>query len=49
VFPHAPEAVIVDLAVIEAVDIDLMEVIRFVAMEIIPKERVAQDRLGEKT
>jgi hypothetical protein len=34
-FLHAPEAKIVDFALVEVIDIDVVVVIRFVAMEII--------------
>jgi hypothetical protein len=38
----------VDFALVEVVDIDVVVVIRFVAMETIPEERVAQERDGAK-
>ncbi|HEY2546506.1 MAG TPA: hypothetical protein VGI46_10600 [Candidatus Acidoferrum sp.] len=37
-----------DFALVEVVDMDVVVVIRFVAMEIIPKERVAQVNPLEK-
>jgi hypothetical protein len=37
-FLHAPEAKIVFFALVEVVDIDVRVVIRFVAMEIMPKK-----------
>lgn len=47
-FLHAPEAKIVVFALVEVIDIDVVVVIRFVAMEIIPEERLAQEKTGAK-
>jgi hypothetical protein len=38
----------VDFALVEVIDIDVVVVIRFVAMEIIPKERLAQEKWDAK-
>jgi hypothetical protein len=38
----------VDFALVEVVDIDVVVVIRFVAMEIIPKERLTQRKAEAK-
>jgi hypothetical protein len=43
-FLHAPEAKIVFFALVEVIDIDVVVVIRFVAMEIMPEKRVAQEK-----
>jgi hypothetical protein len=38
----------VDFALVEVIDIDVVVVIRFVAMEIIPEERLAQEKAEAK-
>jgi len=38
----------VDFALVEVVDIDVVVVIRFVAMEIIPRESLAQEKTKTK-
>jgi hypothetical protein len=38
----------VDFALVEVIDIDVVVVIRFVAMEIIPGQRVAQEKAEAK-
>jgi len=38
----------VDFVLVEVIDMDVAMVIRFVAMEIIPKERVAQEKSEAK-
>jgi len=38
----------VDFALVEVVDIDVVVVIRFVAMEIIPEQRLAQEKAEAK-
>ena len=41
-FLHAPEGVVVDVAVVEVVDTDIVAVIRLVEMEIIPINMLAR-------
>jgi hypothetical protein len=38
----------VDFVLVEVIDIDVVVVIRFVAMEIMPQERVAQEKAEAK-
>ena len=47
-FRHSPEAPIVDLPIVEVIDLEVVVVIRFVAMESIPESRVAQGQWGGK-
>jgi hypothetical protein len=42
-FRHSPEAPIVDLPIVEVIDLVVVVVIRFVAMEVIPRRRIARD------
>jgi len=41
-FLHAPEAVVVDVVVVEVVDMDAVSLIRFVEMEIMPNNMLAR-------
>ena len=42
-FRHSPEAPIVDLPIVAVIDLEVVVVIRFVAMESIPERSVAQE------
>jgi hypothetical protein len=41
-FLHAPEAVVVDVVVVEVVDMDVVALIRFMGIEIIPSNMLAR-------
>src|SRR5271154_2949551 len=47
-FRHSPEAPIVDLPIVAVIDLEVVVVIRFVAMESIPERSVAQEVWWEK-